>query len=384
MGTKKLFYEDCHRQTFSARVISCEKREEGYAVVLDATAFYPEGGGQACDIGTLENVRVLAVLEEGEQILHICDGSLTPGQQVTGRIDYNRRFDLMQQHTGEHIISGLIFRRFGFHNTGFHVGQDCMEVDFDGEVSQEALTELEWEANRAVWENLPVECFVPSEAQLPEIAYRTKRPLPWPVRIVRIPGVDVCACCGVHTALTGEVGLIKILSCVKFRHGVRLELVCGERALRYANQSWEQNRCVAQQLSVKLHQTAEAVRRLEEQLGEEKLRNAQLQRQLFDMIAAGYAGKGKVIHSQSGLTGGQIRQLAEKIVAVCGGAVAVLSSSEEKTLVCLACPGGDASMLGKSLCGAFAGKGGGRDGFFQGTFLGKEEEMKAYLASLFS
>ena len=384
MGTKKLFYEDCHRQTFTAAVISCEKTEKGFAVILDETAFYPEGGGQACDVGTLEDVQVLDVQEAGEDILHFCDGPLIPGQQVTGRIDYSRRLDLMQQHTGEHILSGLIHRHFGFHNMGFHVGAACMEVDFDGIIPQEALTQLELEANRAVWANLPVVCFVPSEEELPGIEYRTKRKLPWPVRIVRIPGVDDCACCGVHTAFTGEVGLIKILSCVKFRQGVRLELACGQRALCYVNQAWEQNRLVAQQLSVKQHQTAEAVKRLEAQLGEEKLRSAQLQRQLFDAVAEGYAKKGNVIHWQNGLSGGELRQLAEKIAARCGGTAVVLSAAEEKTGVCIACPGGDVSAMGKALCDAFAGKGGGREGFFQGTLVGEEKEIENYLATLFS
>ena len=142
MGTRKLFYEDCHRETFSATVISCEKANNGYAVVLDATAFYPEGGGQACDVGMLENVQVLDVQEAGDEIVHLCDGALAPGQQVTGTIDFSRRFDLMQQHTGEHILSGLIHKRFGLHNMGFHVGAQCMEVDFDGVISPEELAQL--------------------------------------------------------------------------------------------------------------------------------------------------------------------------------------------------------------------------------------------------
>lgn len=384
METRKLFYEDCHLTSFLATVIHCWELPEGYAVELDATAFYPEGGGQAWDLGMLEDVRVLAVREDAERVVHICDGPLKPGQQVTGRVDYDRRFDLMQQHTGEHILSGLIYSRFGFHNMGFHVGAECMEVDFDGEIPQDALAELEMAANKVVWANLPVECFVPSQTELCQIPYRTKRQLPWPVRIVKIPGVDSCACCGVHCAFTGEVGLIKILSSVKFRQGVRLELACGQRALRYVNQAWEQNRRISQQLSVKQHQTAEAVKRQEEQLGEEKLRCTQWQKQLFEVVAANYAGKGNVIYSQKGLGGTEIRQLAEKIAEQCGGVAAVMSPAGEKVGVCLACPGGDVSVVGKDLCNAFAGKGGGRDGFFQGTVFGKENEIKTYLSCALS
>ncbi len=140
---KKLFYEDCHLTEFTATVTGCEKCDKGYLVTLDATAFYPEGGGQACDTGTLGGVKVLDVREKDGKILHLCDSALTVGEAVEGRIDWARRFDLMQQHTGEHILSGLINARFGYHNTGFHVGADVMEVDFDGPITAAELAELE-------------------------------------------------------------------------------------------------------------------------------------------------------------------------------------------------------------------------------------------------
>ena len=200
METQKLYYEDCEIREFTAQVRACREEKGKYLIVLDATAFYPEGGGQAWDVGTLNDARVLEVQEIDGQILHYCDRPLEIGAQVRGVIDWQRRFDLMQQHTGEHIVSGIINRRFGYHNTGFHVGTQLLEVDFDGELSWEVLQEIEEEANRVIWENLPVNCFVPGPEELPHIFYRTKRALPWPVRIVEIPGVDSCACCGIHTA----------------------------------------------------------------------------------------------------------------------------------------------------------------------------------------
>ena len=216
METRKLYYEDCHLREFSATVIACTQTEKGFLVELDATAFYPEGGGQACDLGTLGGAKVLHVREDGEQIRHLCDQALPVGGQVTGVIDWARRFDLMQQHTGEHIVSGILHAMFGCHNVGFHIGADAVTVDFDVPVPAEALETVEQQANRAVYENLPVQCWYPSPEELPAIPYRSKRQLPWPVRIVQIPGFDICACCGVHTAYTGEVGIIKILSCIKF------------------------------------------------------------------------------------------------------------------------------------------------------------------------
>ena len=382
MATRKLFYEDCHLKQFTARVVACEKCPAGYAVELDQTAFYPEGGGQACDVGTLNNTAVLQVYEEGEKVLHICNEPLQPGQEVAGKIDYDRRFDLMQQHTGEHILSGLIHSRYGFHNAGFHVGQQVMEVDFDGVIPAEELPALELEANRAVWQNLPVNATIPSEAELAELPYRTKKALPWPVRIVQIPGIDSCACCGVHTAYTGEVGLIKIISCVKLRQGVRLELACGNRAWNYVNQAWEQNREVSRMLSAKIPETAAAVKKLSDQLAEEKLHGVQLQKRLFAYTAEGYAGKGNVVHFEQALSGSALRQLAEAVAERCGGVAAVLSGVENSYSLCLACPGGDVSALGKAAAEALRGKGGGKAGFYQGTLQASENEIRSFFAEM--
>ena len=159
MEPKKLYYEDCHLRQFTATVTACEKTENGWYISLDQTAFYPEGGGQACDLGTLDDATVLDVQEQGETVVHLCDKALRVGQSVTGTIDWDRRFDLMQQHTGAALLSGLIHRRFGYHNSGFHVGAQVMEVDFDGPIPADALWELESQANALVWANLPVNCY---------------------------------------------------------------------------------------------------------------------------------------------------------------------------------------------------------------------------------
>ena len=381
MATEKLYYQDCHMQRFSARVVACTPEEQGYKVVLDATAFYPEGGGQACDVGTLGETRVLAVHEVGEEVVHICDKPLNAGQTVWGQIDYARRFDLMQQHTGEHILSGVIHNRYGFHNAGFHVGQQVMEVDFDGVIPASELAEVELEANRAVWANLPVKCAVPSEAELEDLPYRTKKALSWPVRIVEIPGIDSCACCGVHTANTGEVGLIKIVSCVKFRQGVRLELACGQRALCYVNQAWEQNREISQLLSAKMPQTAAAVKKLSSQLSEEKLRAAELQRQLFDRIAGDYAGQQDVVHFEKDLSPAGVRELAERIAQACNGFAAVFSGEDAAGYtVCLVSQKEDVKALGARLSDALNGRGGGKPGFFQGSVKASKSQIEEFFA----
>ena len=382
MQTRKLYYEDCHLKSFAATVVSCEQREKGYAVILDATAFYPEGGGQACDLGTLNGIAVLDVREEGEQVVHLCGSPLKIGEAVQGQIDWQRRFDLMQQHTGEHIVSGLIHQRFGWHNVGFHMGSDTVTIDFDGPITPEALAEIEEEANRRVWANLPLRCWYPEEDQLPTVPYRSKRQLPWPVRIVQVPDTDSCACCGVHVASTGEVGVIKLFSCVKFHQGVRIEMACGGRALRLLSQIYEQNRQVSQAFSAKIMETGEAARKMNEALAAEKFRVTALQRQIFDRIAAGYANCDRVVHFENGLSPASVRELAERIAALCSGVAAVFSGEDGRYDVCLARPGGDVKQLGAEMAKALDGRGGGKPGFFQGSVKATEEQIRQFFGGV--
>ena len=378
METRKLYYEDCHLRTFSATVVSCEQTEKGWQIILDATAFYPEGGGEAPDLGTLGGVNVLDVQEKEGQILHLCDAPLESGRVVEGEIDWARRFDLMQQHTGEHIISGLLHEKFGYMNTGFHVGTDVMEVDFDGPVSWADLMEIERRANEAVWQNIPLECWIPTPEELPTVFYRTKRALPWPVRIVRVPGYDSCACCGIHVKTTGEVGLIKILSCVSLRGGVRLGMVCGERAYRHIAAIFEENRKVSQAFSAPMHATGEAAQRMNEALTAEKLRANTLQNRLLDKIAESYVNHGDVLHRENSLDGTGLRYLADKIAAVCGGRVAVFSGEEGNYAYCLAQRDGDLRALNQALTEALNGRGGGKPQFQQGTVRATWEQIQKF------
>ena len=375
MNTKKLYYEDCHLQKFTANVLSCEKTEKGYEVVLDATAFYPEGGGQACDIGTLGPVRVLHAKEFGEQVVHLCDGPLSVGQSVAGAIDFERRLALMQQHTGEHILSGIIHKKYGYHNTGFHVGIHTVTVDFDGMIPPEDIPELETLANRIVWDNRPVLCGYPDRETLPTIPYRSKRELPWPVRIVEVPDTDICACCGVHVAHTGEVGCIKLLSCIKFHQGVRMEMVCGGRALRWFQDVYEQNRLVSQAFSAKVLETGAAAQKANEMLTSEKFRANALQKQVFETVAKGYENAGNVVHFADDLAPGPVRELADQIVKVCGGAATVISGNDtDGYSLCILGPG--AKELGAAAVAALNGRGGGKPDAFQGSLKATRAQIE--------
>ena len=382
METKKLYYEDPNLTEFTARVLSCTQTDQGYAVILDQTAFYPEGGGQACDIGTLGGVTVTDVQERSGDIIHYCTGALNCGQKVTGKINWERRFDLMQQHTGEHILSGIIHRYFGYQNVGFHVGEQVMEVDFDGPIDAQMLSRIEREANEAVWQDIPVKCWYPSQEQLPQVFYRTKRALPWPVRIVQVPGYDSCACCGIHVTTTGQVGLIKILSCVKFHQGVRLEMVCGGRALDMVCKIFQQNKQVSQAFSAHMLETGEAARRMNEQLAAEKFRCAGLEKQLLDGIARSYAGQENVLHFEPDLSSAVIRDLTDQIAGYCTGYAVVYSGSDEAGFnLCIVSPRlQNARELGQQAAAALNGRGGGKPTCFQGKFQTTKDQIEAFFS----
>ena len=377
--TRKLYYEDCHLSCFTACVTGCEKTDQGYAVTLDRTAFYPEGGGQACDLGTLGDAQVLDVREKGGEVIHLCSGPLEVGTTVEGAIDYGRRFDLMQQHSGEHMVSGVVHEKYGYHNVGFHMGADVITIDFDGMIPAEDLPVIEAEVNRAVWRNIPLHIWIPSPGELPNVTYRTKRALPWPVRIVEVPGVDSCACCGVHVASTGEIGLVKLFSAVKFHQGVRIEMACGKRALDILSAVYDQNKQVSQAFSAKILETGAAARQMNEALAKEKYNAVGLQRQLFDGIAKSYVNCGDVVHFTSDLESALVRELADKIAEVCGGTAAVFSGCDESGYsFCLVAREGDLRPLGKAMTQALNGRGGGKPNFQQGQVKASEAAIRAF------
>ena len=303
---RKLYYEDSHLREFTATVTGCKEVKNGWEVTLDATAFYPEGGGQPCDVGVLGDAKVLAVREEGEQVIHLCDKPLSGA--VTGQIGWNRRFDLMQQHSGEHMVSGVVHKLYGWHNVGFHMGSEVMTVDFDGPIPLEDLQKIEDTVNTAIWQNLPVKCYYPTQEELPAVPYRRKKDLPWPVRIVEFPGIDICACCGTQVKYTGEIGLVKLFSCVKFHEGVRIEMACGNRALALLSAAWQQNKLVSQAFSAKIFETGAAATRMNEALASEKFRATTLEKQLYQTIAKPYAGKAIAVHFEDNLSPAANRQ----------------------------------------------------------------------------
>lgn len=382
MSTQKLYYEDSHRTRFQGQVCACTETEKGFEVILDATCFYPEGGGQAADTGRLGNVPVLDVRERGDTVVHLCGGPLEPGTTVEGEIHWEPRFRRMQLHSGEHIVSGILHRRYGVNNTGFHMGQERTVIDFDGVIPPQALADIEAEANRAVWQNLPIRCWYPTREALPAIPYRSKKALEWPVRIVEIPGYDICACCGTHVSATGEIGLIKLYSSVPFRGGSRIEMSCGAQALEYLNRVLEESTAASHVFSVPADQVGFAAQSFAAQMAAQKYRIVELQRQLFALTARMCAGAGNVLRLEPGLDSVGLRELADGIAQICGGTAAVFSQSSGGYGYCLADRQTDLRPLGKEMTAALGGRGGGKPNFQQGRVEAGEAEIRAFFAGL--
>ncbi len=375
--TERLYYEDPYMRSFTAKVVSCVQEKGRYTVELDRTAFYPEGGGQPADRGKLGCADVTDVHEKDGAVLHYCTAPLETGGTVEGTVDWERRFDHMQQHSGEHIVSGIICSRFGCSNVGFHMGADSVLIDYDAEITEEELQKLEDDANAYIWEDHAIEITWPSPEELEELDYRSKKELTGDVRIVRFPGADCCACCGTHVSRSGEVGLVKFISRQKFHDGVRLELLCGKRALAHLSAHRDQNLEVSRLLSAKWHSTGQAVERVMGELDAEKLRANVNEELYFRSIAAGYRGKGDVLIVTDPLSPDSTRKLCDLTASECGGRTAVFAGGAEGFKY--AVMDSDDERLRetvKKINAALSGRGGGRGGLAQGSAACAAEQIK--------
>ncbi len=378
--TEKLYYQDAFLREFTGRVLSCEKGKKGWEVVLDRTAFYPEGGGQPADQGTLGGAAVLDVHERDGVITHLCGGPVETGSEVQGTIDWDRRFDFMQQHSGEHIVSGIICGKFGCDNVGFHIGHDVVTIDFNANLTMEDVREVERLANRYIWEDHPVDVAFPSPADLEALHHRSKKALSGQVRIVSWPGADCCACCGTHVRGSGQVGLVKLISCQKFREGVRIEMAAGGRALAWANTMAGQNTRVSQLLSAKPDATAAAVERLQGDLYALRGRVADLEDRDFARTAAEYAGAGDVLLLRGTMPPDSLRKLCGAVQDQCGGRCTVFAGGEGGYQYAVSQPGGDLRGLAKAINAALNGRGGGKPEFIQGSVRASGEEIRRFFA----
>lgn len=380
--TEKLFYQDGYRKEFKATVLSCEQAGDKYKVVLDATAFFPEGGGQYGDIGWLDEAEVVDTREKGGVIYHTVTSPLKEGTVVTGRLNWRVRFDRMQQHTGEHIISGLVHSRFGYDNVGFHLGEDYCTMDFNGPITKEELKEIEQEANRGVFANLKVGITYPSKEELAVMEYRSKIEIEGQVRIITVPGYDVCACCAPHLSSTGEIGLIKLVHMMNYKGGERITMVCGLRALADYDIKDENTKAISSLLSAKEYEVADAVAHLKDEAASLKGRVASLNQKLLEYRAAEIPVKEDVVAVfDSGLSGSAPRDLMNLLLNKGAKVCAVFAGSEEDGFrYVIGSREEDVRPLCKRLNEAFGGRGGGKPEMVQGSLCGNEKEIRGKLA----
>ena len=381
--TLKLYDNDSFLFSFSARVLKCESAGERWRAVLDRTAFFPEGGGQPADPGTLGGVPVLDVQEETDGIAHYLPSPIPEGETVQGELDRAVRLRRMQNHTGEHILCGLAHRHYGYENVGFHLGEDAVTMDLSGELSPEQIRALEREANEVVWEDVPVTARYPDPAELPHLTYRSKLELTENVRLVTIEGYDVCACCAPHVQHTGQIGAIKIIDAMRHRGGMRLTILCGVDAYEnYVNQ-FDHARAISNLLSTPREEIVSGVEKL---LAErDALHRVILERdrKLMALHLASLPetdGNLCVVGAFDDLEA--LRELVNAGMERAGGVCAAFSGSDaEGYRYIIGSRHVDLRAAAKTINAAIGGKGGGKPTMIQGSCTASEAALRAFFAS---
>lgn len=389
--TLRLFDRDSHLFRFSARVLSCEPQDGGYAVLLDQTAFFPEGGGQGADPGTLGGLPVLDVQVTPDGVIrHALPAPLPVGETVTGELDAAVRLERMQCHTAEHMISGVIHRRYGYSNVGFHLGDGDVTLDFDGLLTREQLDGIEDEVNGLVAACLPVRAYYPTPDELAGMTYRAKLELTENVRIVEIGTadrpVDACACCAPHVTNTGEVGAVKLLDFLHYKGGVRIHMLAGARALRDYRWRYAVVAEIAAALSVKQENAAEAFRRARADSEELRRELGALRRQVQELKAAALPETpGNLCLFEPELDAQGARQLLNRVLPKCGGVCGVFSGSDEtgySYVIGRRDPALDLRQMADAVRAGLKARGGGSAEMLQGRAQASRQEIQDFFDSL--
>lgn len=364
----ELFYREPYTKEFDAAIVSCTSCDKGYAVVLDDTAFYPEGGGQSCDIGMLDGEKVYDVQRVDGVIVHYMKAPLEIGKTVHGVVDWQRRFDNMQNHTGEHIVSGLVHSKYGYDNVGFHMGKEVIQIDFNGPLDWNQLMEVEEKANEIVMKDEKLHIFFPEK--LDQYDYRSKKELKGKVRLVEVPDADLCACCGTHVSRTGEIGLIKILSVVKNKSGVRVEMVSGIRAVQCVQNIVSANRTIMDLLSCRIYESAEAVTHMLEENRKQSTIIHDLQAELIQYKLMNMKENESLLTDvEEGMDRVSMVHMGNAMLKEKNAGVACVLSKEGNGYAYFICSESvPLSSLTKKLNEKLSGRGGGRNDNIQGRF----------------
>lgn len=373
--TKRLYYEDSFKKHFTATVLECQRAQNLYAIKLDQSAFFSGGGGQPEDYGTINGQVVYKLIEEGETLCHMVEHPFEIGQKVEGKINFSRRLDFMQQHSGEHILSGIIERLYGYSNVGFHLSEETVTADFDGILTDNQIREIEKLANEAIREDQAVVCKVYTKEQLETKVFRSKKVFEHDVRLVSIGESDCCACCGVHVKRAGQIGLIKILSAQKHRGGMRLMLKCGLRALEDYENKLNQNREISRLLSVPIEEVTSGVRGLWEEKQDLKQKLYSIEEKYFNTLIETISSHGPICRVEEGLTPDRLRRLMSKLFLKTSWPCFILVPEEGGFKYALGQRDQTLLPLCKALNEAFEGRGGGKD-ICQGSLKGELSDIQ--------
>lgn len=378
--TEKLYDKDSHIREFSANVIKCGQCGEKYAVVLDKTAFFPEGGGQFSDKGFIADSEVFDVQEKDGEIVHYTNLPVQVGASVKCTLDWKRRFRCMQNHTGEHIIVGLIHNMYGFNNVGFHLGEDDVTFDVDGELTRKQLDEIEYLANEAVAKNVAVTAEYPSPEELQKMTYRSKLKLTENVRIVTVDGYDKCACCAPHVSRTGEIGMIKILDFMRYKGGIRAHIACGFDALSDYNRKYRSIQKIAASLSSKQDEASEAFDRLYTEYENQKHEIVSLKTDIFKLKSERIGNTiGNLCLFEDKSDSAALRNYANMLVSKCSGVCAIFSGSDKDGYnYVMASKNVNLRENAKKINAALNGKGGGSADMLQGSAMCEKLKIQQY------
>ncbi len=421
--TERIYYKDAYQTAFEARVERCKPTEGGYALILDRTAFYPEGGGQPCDLGVIipsdmpcgsaadmptdrpcepvadvsadrpykpaadmsadrpcGPVRVLDVQEKDGEVVHLTDGPVPVGSAVRGEIDWSRRLTHMREHSGEHILSGIICHAFDCSNVGFHMGKDFVTVDFSRALTEEEIRQAQRAANEKVLEDVEIRAEYPDAQTLQRLEYRSKKELTGDIRIVTVPGADCCACCGTHVRRTGEVGPIRVIGSEHFRGGIRLNVLIGEKALADYEMRSENTAAISALLSVKPDRTAEAVEKLQKAMNALRLEYGALKMKLLEQKAEAVRdGQAACVLFEQDLTAVEARKLADRLREKTGFAAVFCGDDQKGYQYVIISETVDVSAFGREFNRALNGRGGGHSPMIQGSLCAKREEIEGFL-----
>lgn len=383
--TEKLYDADSYLTEFECKVVSLYTDEDYICIETDRTAFFPEGGGQTSDIGYLGNMHVENVQEIDGKIIHFVKNSVENAENLKnkevlcGKVDFKKRFSDMQQHSGEHIVSGVVNSLYGYNNVGFHLGSEIVTLDFDGELNEDDICKVENLVNKAVWDNLEIKVLFPTDDELKAMTYRSKIEIEGQVRIVEIPGVDVCACCAPHVKRTGEIGIIRVVNFERYKGGTRVSILCGERALYDLRHKLRQNRLVSNLTSSKQDETAAAVERLKKDNESLNYTIVGLTRELLALKSESIKEDSRIIVFDSKLQGKLLQDFAISLMDKASEFAACFCGENGSYRYCIVSKNVNLQGVCKGLNSAFSGRGGGKPEIVQGSLSGDEEAIRGTL-----